>query len=144
MGPIQEVTTADSRVRVDPTLLDRFGIPVVELSGDLHHEDIRAHDFMGRKSVEWLEASGAVAAVQYPRQTPSAGPSAGSHQAGTCRMGEDPATSVTDPWGRVWGHDNLRVVDGSLHVTNGGANPVLSIYANAFRIATHMTLPTVR
>jgi choline dehydrogenase-like flavoprotein len=49
-------------------------------------------------------------------------------------MGTDPATSVTDPYGRVWGHPNLRVIDGSLHVTNGGVNPVLTIFANAFRI----------
>ena len=58
----------------------------------------------------------------------------GQHQAETCRMGTDPATSVTDPYGRVWGHPNLRVIDGSLHVTNGGVNPVLTIFANAFRI----------
>ena len=49
-------------------------------------------------------------------------------------MGLIRAVSVTDPDGRVWGHDNLRVVDGSTHVTNGGVNPVLTIYANAFRI----------
>lgn len=49
-------------------------------------------------------------------------------------MGSDPATSVTDAYGRVWGHGNLRVVDGSLNVTNGGVNPVLTIFANAFRI----------
>ena len=49
-------------------------------------------------------------------------------------MGTDPRTRVTDPDGRVWGHPNLRVIDGSLHVTNGGVNPVLTIFANAFRI----------
>ena len=32
------------------------------------------------------------------------------------------------------GHSNLRVIDGSLNVTNGGVNPVLTIFANAFRI----------
>ena len=49
-------------------------------------------------------------------------------------MGTDPAHSVTDLDGRVWGHGNLRVIDGSLHVTNGGVNPVLTICANAMRI----------
>jgi len=61
--------------------------------------------------------------------------SAGQHQAGTCRMGDDPRASVTDPWGRVHGHDGLFVADGSLHVTNGGFNPVLTIMALAFRTA---------
>jgi choline dehydrogenase-like flavoprotein len=57
-------------------------------------------------------------------------------------MGTDPARSATDPYGRIWGHDNLRVADGSLHVTNGGVNAVLTIYANAFRIADHMVCGT--
>ena len=50
-------------------------------------------------------------------------------------MGLDPRTSVTDRWGRVHDHDNLFVVDGSLHVTNGGFNPVLTIMALAYRNA---------
>ncbi len=50
-------------------------------------------------------------------------------------MGNDPATSVTDPTGRVHGHDNLWVMDGSVHVTNGGFNPVLRTYALALRAA---------
>jgi choline dehydrogenase-like flavoprotein len=53
-------------------------------------------------------------------------------------MGVDPKTSVTDQWGRVWGHDNLFVSDGSLHPTNGGFNPVLTIMALAFRNAAHI------
>jgi choline dehydrogenase-like flavoprotein len=35
-------------------------------------------------------------------------------------MGTDPATSVTDPYGQISDHPNLRAIDGSLHVTNGG------------------------
>ncbi len=35
-------------------------------------------------------------------------------------------------------HDNLFVADGSLHVTNGGFNPVLTIIALAFRTADHV------
>jgi choline dehydrogenase-like flavoprotein len=53
-------------------------------------------------------------------------------------MGEDVRTSVVDPWCRVHGHDNLYVADGSVHVTNGGFNPVLTIMALAFRTAEHI------
>jgi choline dehydrogenase-like flavoprotein len=62
----------------------------------------------------------------------------GQHQAGTARMGNDPKSSVTNAWGRVHGHDNLFVADGSLHVTNGGFNPVLTIMALAYRVADGM------
>jgi choline dehydrogenase-like flavoprotein len=53
-------------------------------------------------------------------------------------MGDDPATSVTDPHGRVHVHPNLWVMDGSVHVTNGGFNPVLTILALAYRNADHL------
>jgi choline dehydrogenase-like flavoprotein len=53
-------------------------------------------------------------------------------------MGEDPRTSVVDPWGRVHGHDNLVIADGSVHVTNGGFNPVLTIMALAYRTAERL------
>jgi choline dehydrogenase-like flavoprotein len=130
MGPIQEIPSPKSRVTVAPGVRDRLGIPVARLSGRPHPEDARTARFLGERAAAWLTAAGAV------RVLPRGGvgrdlPSGGQHQAGTCRMGDDPATSVTDPRGRVWGHDNLFVVDGSLHVTNGGVNPVLTILALA-------------
>ena len=137
-GPIQEVTTATARVRVDPRTRDRLGIPVAVLSGGPHPEDLKAQAFLAERCGEWLTAAGARRVVQAGPARGDAGPSAGQHQAGTCRMGADPARSVCDPWGRVWGHGNLRVVGGAIHVTNGGVNPVLTIYANALRIAAHM------
>ncbi|MER8520654.1 GMC family oxidoreductase [Mesorhizobium sp. M1076] len=54
------------------------------------------------------------------------------------RLGDRPEVSVTDAFGKVWGHENLFVCDGSLHPTNGGYNPVLTIMALAFRNATHI------
>jgi choline dehydrogenase-like flavoprotein len=134
-GPIQEIPNPDSRVTVDPKVKDRFGIPVARLSGTVHPESLRVADFMRARAEEWLWASGAKRVWSYPTMSTL---SAGQHQAGACRMGVDPQTSVTDPWGRVHGHENLYVIDGSLHVTNGGFNPVLTIMALAFRCAEHL------
>jgi choline dehydrogenase-like flavoprotein len=53
-------------------------------------------------------------------------------------MGDDPASSVVDPTGRVWGHENLHVADTSVHVTNGPVNPVLTGLALAWRTAELM------
>jgi choline dehydrogenase-like flavoprotein len=74
----------------------------------------------GGARCRWLRAAGATTAIAYASHPENVVPSSGQHQAGTCRMGTDPATSVTDSCGRAWGHPNLRVIDGSLHVTNGG------------------------
>jgi choline dehydrogenase-like flavoprotein len=134
MGPVQEVPNPRSRVTLDPVVRDHFGMPAARLSGALHPEDRATAAFMSERAAAWAQASGATKVVPL-RLGSVEGPSAGQHQAGTCRMGDDPATSVTDAWGRVWGHDNLHIVDGSLHVTNGGVNPVLTILALAYRVS---------
>ena len=47
-------------------------------------------------------------------------------------MGNDPRWSVVDRNCRIHDVDNVFVVDGSVHVTNGGFNPVLTIMAIAY------------
>lgn len=134
-GPVQEIPNPEGRVTVDPQVRDRWGIPVARLSGTTHPETVRTADYIRRRAEEWLRASGAARVWSLPPRLYLSG---GQHQAGTCRMGDDPRSSVTDAWGRVHGHENLFVVDGSLHVTNGGFNPVLTIMALAFRSAEHI------
>ena len=92
---------------------------------------------MARVGAQWLEAAGANdIRRQYGAETASA---AGEHSCGTARMGWDPATSATDPWGRVHGTQRVIVCDSSLHPTNGSVNPALTIVANALRVAEHLT-----
>jgi choline dehydrogenase-like flavoprotein len=134
-GPVQEIPSPDCRVELDPVVKDRLGIPVVRLSGLTHSETLRTASFMLHQAKQWMAAAGA---VKIWGKEPVARLSGGQHQAGTCRMGTDPASSVTDGFGRVWGHDNLFVADGSLHPTNGGFNPVLTIMAMAFRNGQHV------
>ena len=134
-GPVQEIPNPDARVRVSNQVRDRWGIPVAQLSGTTHPETVRTAAFMFERAREWLTAAGAVKTWGNP---PGLHLSGGQHQAGTCRMGDDPAQSVVDRWGRVHGHDNLFIADGSVHVTNGGFNPVLTIMALAFRTAENV------
>lgn len=137
VGPIQEVTSDESRVTVVKSRRDRLGIPAARLSGALHREDLRAQAFLTAKAIQWLEASGAKARPDMVNR-PTIGPSGGQHQAGTCRMGADPGSSVVDIQGRVWGHSNLRITDTSVHPTNGGVNPVLTAIAMAYRTMDYM------
>ena len=62
-----------------------------------------------------------------------------AHLLGGCRMGTDPATSVTDKNGRTWDVPNLWVCDGSLFPTSGGVNPSITIQALACRIGDRIT-----
>ena len=62
------------------------------------------------------------------------------HQAGTCRFGTDPATSVLDVNCKAHELDNLYVVDTSFFPSSGAINPTLTIIANALRVADHLRL----
>jgi choline dehydrogenase-like flavoprotein len=57
------------------------------------------------------------------------------HPSGTCRFGSDPATSVLDPNNKVWDVENLYVADASFFPSSAGANPALTVAANALRVA---------
>jgi choline dehydrogenase-like flavoprotein len=58
-----------------------------------------------------------------------------AHQAGTCRFGSDPASSVLDLDCKAHELDNLYVVDASFFPSIGAVNPTLTIIANALRVA---------
>jgi choline dehydrogenase-like flavoprotein len=134
-GPVQDIPNPEGRVTIDNTVRDKWGIPVARLSGTTHPATVVAAEFMRERGEEWLRASGCETVWS---TQPGLILSGRQHQAGTCRMGNDPRSSVTDEWGRVHTHDNLFVVDGSLHVTNGGFNPVLTIMALAYRSAEYI------
>jgi choline dehydrogenase-like flavoprotein len=131
VGPVQEVPSAESRVTL-ATVKDAAGVPVARLTGRPDPADAATAQFLSARAAEWLEASGArrIAPVHFRARR---GPSAGQHQAGTCRMG-----AVTDAWGRVHGHAGVTIADASLHVTNGGVNPVLTVLALAWRNAERL------
>ena len=59
-----------------------------------------------------------------------------AHVMGGCALGPDPHRAVVDETGRYHHLGNLYVVDGSLFPTSIGANPQLSIYAIAAKLAT--------
>ena len=61
-----------------------------------------------------------------------------AHQAGTCRFGSDPATSVLDVNCKAHQLDNLYVVDTSFFPSIGAVNPGLTAMANALRVGEHL------
>ncbi|HEY4701432.1 MAG TPA: GMC family oxidoreductase, partial [Streptosporangiaceae bacterium] len=139
-GPVQEVPTRAARVRLSARTADAAGVPVARLEGSQHPEDIRTAKLLAAKSQMWLQEAGAH--FTWPVQPHAPALSGGQHQAGTARMAETPEAGATDPNGRVWGTKRIYVADASLHVTNGGANPSLTIMALAWRSAAHIAALT--
>jgi len=140
MGPVQEMPVFGCRVEIAPDLKDSWGIPTVRISGQRHPQDRAVGEFIAAKCEEWLKEAGATTTWQI---IAGRGVSGGQHQAGTCRMGNDPKTSVVDKYCRIHDLDNVYVVDGSVHVNNGGFNPSLTIQAIAYWASARM-VPDLR
>jgi choline dehydrogenase-like flavoprotein len=134
-GPVQEMPNFNARVTIDPTVKDYWGIPVLALSGERHPIDHEHCRWLSRKAEEVLKEAGA---VETWLNVGGRGLSGGQHQSGTARMGNDPKTSVTSRYGQVHGIDNLFVADGSLFVTAGGFNPVLTILALGYWVSDYI------
>jgi choline dehydrogenase-like flavoprotein len=105
---------------------DRFDLPVARVTFSYCDNDRRLIRHALRFQRQLLEAAGATDLFDVEDT---------AHLMGTCRMGTDPATSVTDADGRCWDIPNLWICDGSLFPTGGAVNPSLTIQALACRAA---------
>jgi choline dehydrogenase-like flavoprotein len=130
MGPTQQIPTADGRVTLDPTVKDKWGLPVVRLSGNVHPHTFEIGEVQAKRAEAWLKEAGAIHTSVGAHRPESV--SAGQHQAGTCRMGDDPKGSVVNRCCQIHDVDNVFIIDSSVHVTNGGFNPALTIMAVAY------------
>jgi choline dehydrogenase-like flavoprotein len=129
-GPTQQIPTAEGRVTVDPAVKDKWGLPVVRISGNVHPHTFEIGEVQAKRAAAWLKEAGAVH-ISIMSGKPEV-VSAGQHQAGTCRMGNDPRNSVVNRNCQIHDVDNVFVIDSSVHVTNGGFNPALTIMAVAY------------
>lgn len=129
---LHDMPQHDNRVDLDDTVVDAWGLPVARITLTPHENDLAQGRFLVDRCGEILEAAGGkdVTKVYAEKVTGNC-----SHQHGTARMGDDPETSVTDRHCRTHEVDNLFIVDGSPFPTATGANPTLTIMANAWRVA---------
>jgi len=130
MGPTQQIPTADARVTLDPSVRDKWGMPVVRISGNVHPHTFEIGEVQAKRAEAWLREAGAIHTSVGAHRPETV--SAGQHQAGTCRMGDDPKGSVVNRDCQIHDVDNVFVIDSSVHVTNGGFNPALTIMAVAY------------
>ena len=137
VGAIGErLPNAESLVDLDPAGRDPFGMPVARIASHLAEADIARLRFMAKKSRELLAASGAERIFESYSSWDWFG---ASHVFGTCRMGNDPASSVVDAVGRSHRWRNLWITDASVFPSSGGGEaPSLTIQALALRSAARI------
>jgi len=135
-GPIEEMPMWESQVQLHPKIKDYWGLPVPRISGRKHPNLVEVAKFIVPKCELWLKEAGATRV--WPSIPGVADASGGQHQAGTCRMGDDPKISVVNRFCQVHDVDNLFVIDGSVNVTNGAFNPALTIMAVAYHASASL------
>jgi len=125
---------ASNRVDLDPDLKDAWGLPAMRVTYKDHPDDLANARYLQDRAAEVLQAAGA----QEVWKSPVEDSTVGFHLLGTCRMGNDPKTSVVDRYHRTHDIPNLFICDGSSFVTGGRGQPTMTIQALAFRAGDHI------
>ena len=142
----------DNRIELDPTLVDRWGIPAAHIVCEWKEEDLTLARAGRQAAKEIVEAAGGVCTeVTELFHTPFvtghirkmqtewtlSTPGMFVHEVGGARMGADPRSSVLDPYARSWEVRNLFVTDGACWPTSGWQNPTLTEMAVTARACAH-------
>lgn len=129
----EDLPDPENQVVLDATLTDGSGHPAPKVVYRNSENTRKLLDFHLARAKEAMEAAGA-----YEMTKTELMRDCGWHLMGTCRMGEDPETSVVDQYGRAHDVPNLYIYDGSVFVTSSGFNPTATICAVALRCAMQM------
>jgi choline dehydrogenase-like flavoprotein len=120
---------------LDPELKDAWGLPALRVTYKDHPDDLKLVTWLTKHALEILDAAGAVNRWSLPITEQQFA----VHLLGTCRMGNDPKTSVINADHRTHDIKNLFVCDGSSLVTSGRGQPTMTIQALAYRAADRIT-----
>lgn len=133
-GHTTSLPVAGNSISLDPSVKDAWGLPAIRVTYQDHPQDLQLYRYFSDRSDDLLKAAGAVNTWKLDVSSQEFG----VHLLGTCRMGNDPASSVVDRYHRAHDVRNLFIVDGSSFVTSGRGQPTMTIQALAFRAADHI------
>jgi choline dehydrogenase-like flavoprotein len=151
----EDLAQESNFVDLDPDIRDVYGLPVARVTYKSHPYEIGAALHYVPTMLAILVAAGAVFAAPLGSDLPhgilppeleqgigssgivNAVPGS-RHIMGVFRMGGDPATSVTDPFGKFHDLANLWSGDGAVWPTSAGMNPSLTIMALSLRMACNI------
>ena len=121
-------------VSLDSEVKDAWGLPALRMTFKNHPDDLKTLAFCRDRMREILDAAGAkkIWSDEVEDLTFT------GHLMGTCRMGDDPRTSVVDKYHRAHDVPNLYLVDGSSFVTCARQQPTCTIAALAYRAADNI------
>ena len=141
-GRGEAVAKIDDYCEIDPSVVDKYGIPVLRFHTKYSDYEIKQAKHMKETFAEILHSMGAVitwggddtAENNYGLHAP------GNiiHEAGTVRMGNDARQSPLNKWGQAHDCKNLFNVDGGMFVSQGDKNITWTILALSMRTSEYI------
>lgn len=135
-GRGESVPQYDNYCEIDPDTVDEFGIPVLRFHYNWTNYERNQAKHMHKTFEEIFDAMGAIALGDTPTAESEYGLAAPGqiiHEVGTTRMGDNPATSVTNSYQQLHDAKNVFVVDAGSFVSQADKNPTWTIMALSWR-----------
>jgi choline dehydrogenase-like flavoprotein len=139
-GRGEMIPNDDSFCDLDPTVKDKWGIPVLRFHWKWSDHETRQAKHMQETFAALIEAMGGKVRSKPAADGAGAIEPGGKiiHEVGGTIMGADPKTSVTNQWCQTWDVKNLFVTDGGPFCSNADKNPTLTIMALAWRAGDYL------
>jgi choline dehydrogenase-like flavoprotein len=139
-GRGEMIPNEHSYCEIDPSVKDRWGIPVLRFHWKWSDHETRQAAHMQKTFAQIIEAMGGRVKDAVLTDGAKAIAAGGSiiHEVGGTIMGTSPKHSVTNRWGQTWDVKNLFITDGAVFPSNADKNPTLTIMALAWRAADHI------
>ncbi len=120
---------------IDKKVVDAWGIPVLHIQARYSENEFNMMTHATNTFEEVCHDAGFEILAKHDKMLP---PGYSIHELGTCRMGDNPKTSVLNKWNQSHDVKNLFVVDGSSFVTGGYQNPTMTILSLSMRASEYM------
>ncbi|HET9440538.1 MAG TPA: GMC family oxidoreductase, partial [Longimicrobiales bacterium] len=140
-GRGEMIPNEQSYCEIDPTVVDRWGIPVLRFHWAWADHELNQVKHMQETFRALVAEMGGTVFNQMPTRQAEYGIAAGGtiiHELGGARMGHDKQTSVLNQWSQAHDVKNLFVTDGAPFVSQADKNPTWTILALAMRTSDYI------
>jgi choline dehydrogenase-like flavoprotein len=124
----------ENRITLNRDRIDRWGVSALHIDCSHGDKDLRLAADQNKALRELAEVAGV--SLREIGSAPSP-PGTAFHECGTARMGQDPTTSVLDPYNQCWDARGLYVTDSASFPSLGAQNPTLTVMALTARACAH-------
>jgi choline dehydrogenase-like flavoprotein len=140
-GRGEAIAREDNYCEIDPTVVDKWGIPVLRFHYKWSDYEIKQAKHMQDTFEEVIHALGGIANGTKPGADTNYGLAAPGriiHEVGTVRMGNDPKKSALNKFAQAHDAKNVFVVDGGSFVSQADKNPTWTILALSMRTSEYI------